>query len=118
MNKKFPYGYDVNAYIDKAFEQMKELYPWAKKEMLRKNWSYAIEQVDGEYQFVTYFKWNDGEIERNVLNCDGEEFIETFIDQHHDWIEDENPVTETFDVSSSCKSKASIRRLFGFRPGR
>ena len=39
MNKKFPYGYDVNAYIDKAFEQMKELYPWAKKEMLRKNWS-------------------------------------------------------------------------------
>jgi hypothetical protein len=48
MNKKFPYGYDVNAYIDKAFEQMKELYPWAKKEMLRKNWSYAIEQVDGE----------------------------------------------------------------------
>ena len=67
MNKKFPYGYDVNAYIDKAFEQMKELYPWAKKEMLRKNWSYAIEQVDGEYQYVTYFKWNDGEIERNVL---------------------------------------------------
>ena len=103
MNKKFPYGYDVNAYIDKAFEQMKELYPWAKKEMLRKNWSYAIEEVDGDYQFVTYFKWNDGEIERNVLNCDGEKFIETFIDQHHDWIEDENPVTETCDVSSSCK---------------
>ena len=23
MSKKFPYGYDVNAYIDKAFEQMK-----------------------------------------------------------------------------------------------
>ena len=61
MNKKFPYGYDVNAYTDKAFEQMKELYPWAKKEMLRKNWSYAIEQVNGEYQYVTYFKWNDGE---------------------------------------------------------
>ena len=25
MNEKFPYGHDVNAYIDKAFEQMKEL---------------------------------------------------------------------------------------------
>lgn len=23
MNEKFPYGYDLNAYIDKAFEQMK-----------------------------------------------------------------------------------------------
>jgi hypothetical protein len=23
MSEKFPYGYDVNAYIDKAFEQMK-----------------------------------------------------------------------------------------------
>ena len=23
MSEKFPYGYDLNAYIDKAFEQMK-----------------------------------------------------------------------------------------------
>ena len=102
MNEKFPYGHDVNAYIDKAFEQMKELYPWAKKEMLRKNWSYAIEEVDGDYQFVTYFKWNDGDIERNVLNCNDEEFIKTFIGHHQYTIEDENPVTATFDVPSSC----------------
>ena len=26
MSEKFPYGYDLNAYIDKAFEQMKALY--------------------------------------------------------------------------------------------
>ena len=56
MNEKFPYGYDVNVYIDKAFERMKELYPWAKKEMFRKEWSYAIEKVNDEFQFVTYFK--------------------------------------------------------------
>ena len=24
MSEKFPYGYDVNAYIDKAFERMKK----------------------------------------------------------------------------------------------
>ena len=30
MSEKFPYGYDVNAYIDKAFEQMKADFPsWA-----------------------------------------------------------------------------------------
>lgn len=27
MNEKFPYGYDLNAYIDKAFEQMKADFP-------------------------------------------------------------------------------------------
>ena len=27
MREKFPYGYDVNAYIDKAFEQMKADFP-------------------------------------------------------------------------------------------
>ena len=31
MNEKFPYGYDVNAYIDKALERMKELYPGRRK---------------------------------------------------------------------------------------
>ena len=29
MNEKFPFGYDLNAYIDKAFEQMKALSTWA-----------------------------------------------------------------------------------------
>ena len=27
MSEKFPYGYDLNAYIDKAFEQMKADFP-------------------------------------------------------------------------------------------
>ena len=33
MNEKFPYGYDLNAYIDKAFEQMKADFPWATRDM-------------------------------------------------------------------------------------
>ena len=32
MSEKFPYGYDLNAYIDKAFEQMKADFPWATRE--------------------------------------------------------------------------------------
>ena len=31
MSEKFPYGYDLNAYIDKAFEQMKADFPWATR---------------------------------------------------------------------------------------
>lgn len=102
MNKKFPYGYDVNVYIDKALERMKEIYPWASKEMFRKAWSYAIEKVNEEYQYVTYFKWEDGQTDREVLNCDGERFIETIINHHHSWIEGENPVKDTFDVPATC----------------
>ena len=34
MVKKFPYGHDVNAYIDKAFEQLKADFPWATRDMI------------------------------------------------------------------------------------
>ena len=99
MSKKFPYGYDVNAYIDKAFERMKELYPWAEKSMLRKNWSYAIEKKEnGRYAFVTYFKWSDGEVNREVMDCDSEGFNSLFIDHHKSWIESENPVKDTLKL--------------------
>ena len=46
MSKKFPYGYDINVYIDKAFEKAKELYPWAEKSMLRKNLSYYVNIIN------------------------------------------------------------------------
>ena len=99
MSKKFPYGYDINVYIDKAFEQAKELYPWAEKSMLRKNLSYAIEKKEnGRYAFVRYFKWSKTDIERKVLDCDSEGFIKRFIDDHGSWIEMVNPVKETFNV--------------------
>ena len=80
MSKKFPYGYDVNVYIDKAFEQLKELYPWAEKRMFRKEYRYAIEKKEnGRYAFVTYYTWSDHTIERTVLDCDSEQFIQIFI---------------------------------------
>ena len=42
MSEKFPYGYDLNAYIDKAFEQMKADFPWATR----------IEKVGDDYHYV------------------------------------------------------------------
>ena len=44
MNKKFEYGYDVKKYIDKAIEKLKETYPWATREMFRKEYTYKIEK--------------------------------------------------------------------------
>ena len=60
MSEKFPYGYDVNAYIDKAFEQMKADFPWATREMIAENTNLGIEKMDGEYQYVSYHSRYDG----------------------------------------------------------
>ena len=54
MNDKFPYGYDVNAYINKAFELMKEEFPWATRDMITKNNYYGIKKVGDEYQYDRY----------------------------------------------------------------
>ena len=110
MSKKFPYGYDVNVYIDKAFEQLKELYPWAEKRMFRKEYRYAIEKKEnGRYAFVTYYTWSDHTIERTVLNCDSEQFIQIFIQHHSSWIEWENPVKETLNLKELIPGDTMIR---------
>ncbi len=110
MSKKFPYGYDINVYIDKAFEKAKELYPWAEKSMLRKNLSYAIEKKEnGRYAFVRYFKWSKTDIERKVLDCDSEGFIKRFIADHGSWIEMVNPVKETLNVIDLIPRGTMIR---------
>ena len=51
MNEKFPYGYDLNAYIDKAFEQMKADFPWATRDMIAEHTYYGIEKVGDDYQY-------------------------------------------------------------------
>ena len=60
MSERFPYGYDVNAYIDKAFEQMKADFPWATREMIAENTNLGIEKMEGEYQYVSYHSRYDG----------------------------------------------------------
>ena len=98
MNDLFPYGYDVNVYIDKAMEIMKKTYPWATKDMLRKKQSYAIEESNGEHKYVSYFEWSKKDIERNVLDCNGKTFIDTIISNNKYSIENSNPVIERFKV--------------------
>ena len=50
MVKKFPYGYDVNAYIDKAFEQLKADFPWATRDMIAEHTYYGIAKVGSRFQ--------------------------------------------------------------------
>lgn len=101
MNKKFPYGYNVNAYIDKAFEQMKEDFPWATRDMIAEHTNYGIEKVGDNYQFVSYYSKYDGTLKAYPENIDCEEFIHRLA-SGHDWeLERANPVKETIDVPTT-----------------
>ena len=57
MNEKFPYGYDLNAYIDKAFEQMKADFPWATRDMIAEHTYFGIEKMGDDYQYVRYYSY-------------------------------------------------------------
>jgi hypothetical protein len=107
MSKKYPYGYDVDKYIDKAIEIMKETYPWAKREFFRKEYSFAIEKNGRSYDFVTYFKWSTGNIERNVIKGTGEDFIKEIISVEKSWIESANPTKDIFKIPIECETKVS-----------
>ena len=97
MSKKFPYGYDIEKYIDKAIEKMKYTYPWVKKELFDKRYEYSIEKIGNRYQYISTYHWDNRE-EREILKCNSEEFIQKIIYNQEYKIEDANPVKEVFIV--------------------
>lgn len=101
MSEKFPYGYEVNAYIDKAFELMKEEFPWATRDMITEGLYFGIAKIGDDYQYVRYYSQYDGTLSPDPLNIDSEAFIRQLISGHDRQLEDANPVTESFDVPAS-----------------
>lgn len=87
-DEKFPYGLDVNVYLNKAVERIKEKYHyhWADLSLFHKQYRYAIEEEDGQHHFIRYTIFDKDDIEREVLDKnplnsfdlvkDGDEFIE------------------------------------------
>ncbi len=98
MSKKFPYGHDINKYIDKAVEKMKYTYPWAKKELFGKKYEYLIEKTNNKYQFAYIYHWDNSSSEKKVLYIDGEEFIQQIIWQQEYTIQEYNKVKKVFVV--------------------
>ena len=103
MNEKFPYGYDVNAYIDKAFERMKADFPWATREMITNDIYIGIEKVGDDYEYVSYLSMGNGKTEIRPLQVDSEEFINRLASGHEWGLEMENPVEAFIDVPASCR---------------
>ncbi|MBO4218812.1 MAG: hypothetical protein J5887_04870, partial [Erysipelotrichaceae bacterium] len=98
MSSRFPYGKDTEAYLEKALEIMKDTYPWASRDLFRSEYSYAVEKEEGKEVFVSYYKWSDGDVRREVRDVSGEEFIDSVISDHRWAIEIANPAKTVFKV--------------------
>ena len=98
MDNKFPYGTDVNKYIEKALLKIRVAHPWATPEMFNKKYSYAIEEKNGQFVYVSYYKRDDGGVERNEYDRGGDKFIELIIGNNESWVESSNPVKDVFEL--------------------
>ena len=66
--KKFLYKYDINKYLDKVYKKILELYPWTNIDMIKCDYEYAIEKEGKNYEFICYYKNQNGEKSRRVLD--------------------------------------------------
>lgn len=97
----FLLGTDIDAYVNEALERLKKQYPWAKKSLFKKNYRYAIEDVDGQKKFIKYYDWDDGTSSRYDKDWDGELFINEIISDQESYITDANRIKDVLDVKPS-----------------
>jgi hypothetical protein len=97
MSKRFPYGYDVNVYIDKAIEKMKYLYPWVSKDLLDNRYEYFIKKISNKYQ-CGYIYHQGKEDYETILDLDRNDFIDYIIWQNEYKVQEANPVKKVFVV--------------------
>lgn len=104
MSKKFPYGYNIDNYIEKAIEKMKETYFWVNKDMFDKKYEFSIKKIDNNYQYISTYHWDDRD-DTKILDCDGEGFIENIINCQRYVVESANKVKEIFEVPGQAGKK-------------
>lgn len=91
---KFRYGMDIEVYLDKAFNNVRRDYRWIDKKKLKKACHYEIKQINGDWEFVRYYR-ND----HTVCRCDSaDSFIESVEYDYKQEALRENPVTAMYDV--------------------
>ena len=98
MSEKFPYGTDIDIYIDKALEKMQFTYPWATRELLDEKVSYAIEETDGQMEFVRYYTWDSGRTDREVKDLEKRSIVDYIAGDQAWYIELANPEKDVFEV--------------------
>lgn len=98
MSKRFLYGYEIEPYIDKALEKLKEVYPWAEKSMFKKEYSYSIEKINGRYKPISIYKWDEDSITRNEYDFDGAGLIDLIYHDNEFWVKEANEIEDIYNV--------------------
>ncbi len=94
--EKFKFGLDIEVYLEKAFKNVKKNYHWLNKRMIKKGDKYAIEQVNGDWEFTVLYK---GYAEYRVFECSSaENFIKNVEYDYENIALRENPVVDTYSV--------------------
>lgn len=117
FKEHFLLGTDVDAYVNEALKRLKKQYPWAKKSLFKKNYRYAIEDVDGQQKFIKYYDRDDGTSSRYDKDWDGELFINEIISDQESYITNVNEVKDVLDVrpAGDVKCHGWYLEIFEFR---
>lgn len=95
--ERFKFGHDIEVYLEKAYGKVKKDYHWFDKKMLKKARSYAIKQIDGDWEFVEKYK---GDSKEYICECESaERFIENVEYEYQNIALSENPVVSEYKVS-------------------
>lgn len=97
----FPFGTDIDAYIDRAAGKMKNTYPWVSKELFDKKISFAIEEVNGKYVFAQYYKYSDGSSVRYQIDKYGDDITDHIVSEWEFYAESVNPVKEVYELTGT-----------------
>ncbi len=93
--KKFKFGTDIGAYLEKAFDNVKKDYRWLDKKMLADTWQYDIQRVDGDLEFVRRYR---NEEAYSVFDAESaERFIECVAYDYQSAAMRNNPTVATYE---------------------
>ncbi len=97
---KFPYGYDINIYVERAFRKLKTMFPWVTKDDLNPEYRYNIEMIDDKYEYVEYCVQKDGSEKYYIMSeregMSPDSFVRTFIFRNKEYL------LEHDEVISEC----------------
>lgn len=107
MTKKFPYGYNIDKYIEECCKRLKKDYFWFTKDMLDKRYKFTIEKEDNKYQYIRYYKDEYNEI-RTVLDWikSFDEFYSSYECSNEYSITKANPIKDVYKVPIKSGSDA------------
>ena len=97
MTKKiFTYGFDIQNYMNEALKRLKVCHSWVTFEDFHKNWKFAIEKEGRKHVFVRYYDYENGKIEREIFEGDGEAFVKNIVWLNESYIEMNNEPASEF----------------------